>query len=117
MIDTFLVVLNSLLVITVLLLLLKKQNAFESKEDLYVIFSLLNKISMDQTQAAQRLAEIKTQLEKAAAEIVSRIAALEEAVTNAGNLTPEVVSALQGVKDVAETLDAIVPDEQQEEEQ
>lgn len=108
MIDTFLVTLNSLLVITVLLLLLKKQNAFESKEDLYIIFSLLNKIQMNQEELANELAALKEQTARATLEILAKIAALEEAIANAGNTTPEVDAALadlkaavQGVDDVA----------------
>lgn len=51
-----------------------------------------------QAQLAQELRDIKTQNEKARTEILAKIAALEGAIENAGNTTPEVDTALAELK-------------------
>lgn len=63
-----------------------------------------------QAEVAQELRDIKAQNEKARVEILAKIAALEEALANAGNSTPEVDEALADLKASVQTDDDIVPD-------
>lgn len=65
-----------------------------------------------QTQAelVQTLNNLRTQLTKVVGEINGRIDTLTTAVSNAGNLTPEVQTAMTSVQEVVDILDKIVPD-------
>lgn len=74
------------------------------------IFSLLNIIRMDQKQLANELAALKEQTEKSNTEIVDKIAALEQAIVDAGTVSPSVEAALLDLKASVQTVDDIVPD-------
>lgn len=76
-----------------------------------LIILKLFKMAENQEQLAAELVALKEQNEKAKAEIVAKIAALEEAVNNAGTLTPEVQTALGDLKTSVQGTDDIVPDE------
>lgn len=67
-------------------------------------------LTMDQAQLAQALADIKEQNEKARAEIVAKIAALEAAVTAAGSTTPAVDAALADLRASVQADDDLTPD-------
>lgn len=77
---------------------------------LLVIIYLLWRIRMDQAALAQELAAVKAQLDKAKAEIVTKIDALETAIANGGVTTPEVDAALADLKGTAQALDDLNPD-------
>ena len=62
-----------------------------------------------QTELAEQLTEIKSNLTEAFGELSAKITALEEALANAGQTTPEVDAALADVKAIATTLKDIVP--------
>ena len=66
-------------------------------------------IMATQTELAEQLTEIKTNLTEAFGELSAKITALEEALANAGQTTPEVDAALADVKAIATTLKDIVP--------
>jgi len=66
-------------------------------------------IMATQTELAEQLTEIKTNLTEAFGELSAKITALEEALANAGQTTPEVDAALADVKTIATTLKDIVP--------
>lgn len=70
----------------------------------------LNKIMASQAELAQQLRDITAQNEKARAEILAKIAALEEALANAGGTTAEVDAAVADLKASVQTDDDIVPD-------
>lgn len=60
-----------------------------------------------QEELAAALNAVKDQLTKASGEINTRIQALVDALAAAGNTTPEVDSALQGVQAISQVLDDI----------
>jgi len=64
----------------------------------------------NQAELEVSLAAIKDQLVKASAEIQARIAALVEAVNQAGSTTPGVDAAVAGLVNIAQILDDINPD-------
>lgn len=70
----------------------------------------LNQIMASQAELAQQLRDVTAQNEKARVEILAKIAALEEALANAGQTTPEVDEALANLKASVQTDDDIVPD-------
>lgn len=78
------------------------------------VINTLNRIErriiMNQTELAQALADMKDQAAKAKAEIVAKVAALEDAITNAGSTTPEVDAALAALKGEVQGLDDLNPD-------
>lgn len=65
---------------------------------------------MTQAELAAELAAVKVQNDKARAEVLAKIQALEDAIANAGNTTPEVDAALADLKASVQTDDDIVPD-------
>jgi hypothetical protein len=71
-------------------------------------------IMATQAELAQELRDVKEQNDKSRAEILDKIADLEQAVIDAGNVTPEVQTALDELKASVQTDDDIVPDEQEE---
>lgn len=71
---------------------------------------LLKRIAMNMQELLTELGSMKTQADKARAEIVAKIAALEEAIGNAGNTTPEVDAALIALRESVQAADDIVPD-------
>lgn len=83
------------------------------KDLLYTIFSQLNHIQMDQQQLAAELAALKAQSEKSKTEIINKIDTLEDAIVNAGQVSPEVQEALANLKTAVQGVDDIVPDEVQ----
>lgn len=108
MLTEFLIGLHCFLIIIALLLLIKKENnAFTYRNELLSIFSLLNKIQMNQEELAAELAALKEQTERSTAEIITKIAALEDAITNAGNITPEVEAALTALKAAVQGVDDV----------
>jgi uncharacterized membrane-anchored protein YhcB (DUF1043 family) len=70
----------------------------------------LKKIVMTQAELQAELVALKAQNEKAKGEIVGKIAALEAAIANQGNTTPEVDAALADLKVSVQGTDDIVPD-------
>lgn len=74
-------------------------------------FHHLEKIIMaSNAELQQALTDIGNQADKAKAEIVQRIAALEEALANAGNTTPEVDAAVEALKGKVQALDDLHAD-------
>ncbi len=71
---------------------------------------LLWRITVNQTELAQALADLTTQADKAKAEIVAKVADLETAIANAGSTTPEVDAALAALKGSVQGLDDLNPD-------
>ena len=69
----------------------------------------LRKIIMNQAELAEHLRGRDEQLNRALAEINSRIQELILAVQNAGNTTPEVDEAIANLDTVSQALDDIVP--------
>lgn len=61
-------------------------------------------------QLAEDLTAVKDQAAKAKAEIIAKIAALEEAIANGGGTTPEVDAALAALKAEVQGIDDVVPD-------
>lgn len=64
-----------------------------------------------QAELAQELRDLKLQNDKARAEVLAKIQALEDALAAAGNTTPEVDAALADLKASVQTDDDIVPDQ------
>jgi cell division septum initiation protein DivIVA len=67
-------------------------------------------MAKSQAEHAQALRDLTAQNEKARVEVLAKIAALEEAIANAGNTTEEVDAALADLKASVQTDDDIVPD-------
>jgi len=67
-------------------------------------------ILMTQAEELQLLRDLKAQNEKAKAEILAKIQALEDAIANQGNTSPEVDAALADLKASIQSTDDIVPD-------
>jgi len=70
----------------------------------------LKRIIMNMQELAQGLTDLKTQTDKARAEVVQKIADLEAAIANAGNTTPEVDAAIEALKASVQATDDVVPD-------
>lgn len=87
-----------------------EDQAAKNRELLYSIFSQLNQINMNQEQLLTELNQLKDQVEKTRIEVAGKISNLEEAIINAGNVTPEVETALQQLKASVQLVDDIVPD-------
>jgi chromosome segregation ATPase len=85
-------------------------NNTEVLEVLKKVSSQLKQIHMTQEQFAAELAAVKEQNEKAKAEIVAKLASLEEAIIAAGNVTPAMEEALASLKTSVQGTDDIVPD-------
>jgi len=71
---------------------------------------LSERIIMNQTELAQSLRDIKAQADKAKQEIVDKVAALEDAINNAGTTSPDVDAALADLKGSVQSLDDLNPD-------
>lgn len=86
----------------------------ESEIKLYLQQSLLNqnKIMATQSELAAQLTALTAQVDKVKTEVVEKIAALEEAIANAGGTTPEVDAALEALKSAVQTVDDINPDKE-----
>lgn len=72
--------------------------------------SLLEKVIMNQAELAQALTDAADQAAKAKGEILEKIQDLEDAVGNAGTVTPEVEAALAALRGQVQGLDDVVPD-------
>jgi hypothetical protein len=72
--------------------------------------NLERRIEMKLEELSAQLLSVSSQMAKAKDEILTRIAELEAAVGNAGELPPEVVDAVNAVIGAAQQLDDIVPD-------
>lgn len=83
---------------------------FSKHRKLDLIIHKLNIMSKSQSEVAQELRDIKAQNEKSRTEILAKIAALEQAIIDAGNSTEEVDTALADLKASVQTDDDIVPD-------
>ncbi len=77
-------------------------------EDL--IIKKLNQIMATQKELADQLAALKLQVDKSKAEVIAKIAALEQAIIDAGNTTPEVDAALADLKASVQAEDDVIPD-------
>lgn len=75
------------------------------------INQLKDSLMTSQAELAQQLSDLTAQTEKARAEIVGKVASLEEAITNAGNVTPEVEAALASLKAAVQSVDDLNPDQ------
>jgi hypothetical protein len=75
------------------------------------IVSQLKGIIMDQTQLAADLVALKAQGEKAKAEIIAKVAALEAAIAAGGVVSPEVEAALADLRGTVQGIDDLNPDE------
>lgn len=70
-------------------------------------------IMTTQQELAQQLTGITTQLEKIGAEsatTLEKVAALEQALADAGNVTPELQAAFDALKAQVQIVDDLVPD-------
>jgi uncharacterized protein involved in exopolysaccharide biosynthesis len=72
--------------------------------------NLERQIAMNQTELAQELTNLTAQGEKAKAEIIAAVAALEDALLNAGSTTAEVDAALANLKATVQGIDDLNPD-------
>ncbi len=70
----------------------------------------LDKIMSTQAELAAALVSLKEQTDKSFTEIIAKIAELEEALNNAGTVSPEVLAALDALKVSVQRVDDIVPD-------
>jgi hypothetical protein len=68
-------------------------------------------IAMNQAELAAELGAIKDQNEKARAEILAKVAALEAALAAAGKTTPDVDAALAALKVSVQADDDLNPDD------
>ena len=82
----------------------------ETKSLLKTIIKNQNKMALTQEQLAAELKVIKEQNDKARAEVLAKIAALEAAIADAGNTTEAVDIALAELKASVQTDDDIVAD-------
>ena len=73
------------------------------------VIELLERIIMNQAELAQALADLKTQADKAKAEIVAAVAALEDAIKN-NPVAPEVETAFADLKGSVQGLDDLNKD-------
>jgi hypothetical protein len=80
------------------------------KDLLYTIFSQLNHVQMDQQKFAAELAALTEKTEKAHTEIVGKIADLETAIINAGDVSPDVLEKFEILKASVHRIDDIVAD-------
>jgi hypothetical protein len=79
----------------------------ETKAPLNFIIKKLNQIIMTQAEAAQKLNTALTQIGKVKTEVEK----LKEAAQNAGNVSPELQAAIDGVSSAIQGVDDINPDE------
>lgn len=79
-------------------------------QELQFLNNKSNSIIMTQAEELAFLQALKVQNEKAKAEIVAKIAALQAAIDNAGTTTPEIDAALADLQTSIQGTDDIVPD-------
>lgn len=85
-------------------------NASHVEALLTTILGKITNIMATQAELAQSLRDIKAQADKAQAEIIAAVAALEAALAAAGTTTPEVDAALADLKTTVQGLDDLNPD-------
>lgn len=78
--------------------------------DLKSINERLKFIMATQAQLAAQLTAIAVQAEKAKAEVLAKLGALQTALENAGSTTPEVDAAVAALAAAVQATDDIVPD-------
>jgi ABC-type transporter Mla subunit MlaD len=74
------------------------------------LITRLERIIVNQTELAQALIDLKAQADKAKAEIVTRVAALEAAIAAAGSTSAEVDAAIAALKGSVQSLDDLNAD-------
>lgn len=67
-------------------------------------------IIMNETELVQALADIKAQADKAKAEVIAAVAALEAALASAGTVSPAVEAALADLRGAVQSIDDLNPD-------
>jgi len=67
-------------------------------------------IMTTQAELALQIADLTTQNEKARAEVLAKIAAMQEAIDAAGSVDPAVLEAFAALKASVQADDDIVPD-------
>lgn len=72
--------------------------------------SLREVLMTTQAELAQQLLQVRDQVTKVGAEVNAKIQSLEDAITSAGLVTPEVEAALQAVRDALQPIDDLTPD-------
>lgn len=77
---------------------------------LAALHQLQEQITMNHEELATALTAVGTRLTEASTEILARLQDLQDAITEAGNTTPEVDAALANVQTLAAALANIVPD-------
>lgn len=71
----------------------------------------LERIMSAQTDAADKLKGLKTQLTKVSEELTAKIQALTDAANNnSGSIDPALQTAIDDLQPIVDALDAIVPD-------
>ena len=79
-----------------------------------IILRLQERIMATQAELAQQLTALGVQLGKIGSEssaTLAKVSALEEALANAGNVTPELQAAFDAVKAQVQLVDDLVPDQ------
>jgi len=82
-------------------------------DSITILTQKADSIMLTQSQLAATLTELGVQLRKVAAEtttLLEKVAALTQAVADAGSTTPEVDAALADVQAQAQVVDDLVPD-------
>ncbi len=74
------------------------------------IIHKVNHVIMTNAEFVEKLKALKDEAAKSKGEILTKISALEEAVNNAGNVSPEVEAAFNDLKTEVQGIDDIVPD-------
>lgn len=77
---------------------------------LAAITDLKGTLMATQSEHAQALTDLAAQTEKAKAEVVAKVQALEDALANAGNTTPEVDAAMVALKGAIQGVDDLNQD-------
>jgi hypothetical protein len=74
------------------------------------VINHLKGLAMNQAELAAEMSNLAAQTTKAQAEVVAKLASLEQAVSDAGNATPEVLAALDALKSSVQSVDDLNPD-------
>ena len=109
MITIVAIALANILTVVALLLLNNQQVQQQRNSNFHIqrFYSLLNKMYMKHAELIEALNGLKEQSDRATAEIVAKIASLEEALNNAGEVPAEVVAALDALKASVQTTDDV----------
>lgn len=70
----------------------------------------VNRIMATQEELTESLVALTAQVDKSRAEIVAAVAALEEALANAGTVGPEVLAALDDLRVAVQSVDDLNAD-------